>query len=86
MGIGIGWSTAGAAFIGCCLGALGVMAHEVYDGVSGRCPTGEPFTHIMAELAMFVPGGALSCAGLAHIRNRFLRTESAPVAGDPRSS
>jgi hypothetical protein len=53
------WSIHGAAFCGSILGAMAVVAHEVYTGLIGNCPSTDPFIHTLTEAAMFVPGGAM---------------------------
>ncbi len=37
----------------------------------GECPVIDPFIHVMTEMAIVVPGGAMLFAGAAMIRNRF---------------
>jgi|ERR671913_2301872 hypothetical protein len=67
------WTATGAAYGGAVLGAVAVIGHELYTGISGRCPEVEPFTHIMAELAVFAPGGAVTLSIAANIRNWLVR-------------
>ena len=67
------WSTVGAAFCGGALATLAVIGHEVYTVLVGRCPDVDPFTHVMAELAAFAPGGAIAFALAAEARNWLVR-------------
>ncbi len=63
----------GAAYCGAVLGAVAVMVHEVHTGISGRCPEGDPFIRVMAELAVFAPVGAAVLGMAANVHNRLWR-------------
>jgi hypothetical protein len=65
---GSGWNAGGAAFCGGVLGAVAVMGHEVYTVFIGRCPSVDPFTYVMAELAVFAPAGAVLLGIAANMR------------------
>ncbi len=67
------WTGTGAAYCGAILGAASVIVHELYTGISGRCPEVDPFTHVMAEMALFAPGGAVTLGCAANIRNWLMR-------------
>ncbi len=62
----------GAAFCGAVLGAVAVIAHEVYDVLFSDYPIADPFLHVMTEMAVLVPGGAMVFVAIAGIRNWFL--------------
>ena len=79
---GAEWSPESAAFCGGFLGAVGVMLHEGYTVVFGHCLPIDPFTHVLAELAMFAPGGAILFAAAANTRNKLLGTRSKPLAAE----
>jgi hypothetical protein len=66
----------GAAFCGAVLGAVAVIAHEVYDVLFSDYPIADPFLHVMTEMAVLVPGGAMVFMAVANIRNRFLPIRS----------
>ena len=70
---GTGWNPASAAFCGGSLGAVGVMLHEGYTVFSGLCLPIDPFTHVMAELAVFAPGSAAVLGIAANVRNWLVR-------------
>jgi hypothetical protein len=73
------WNPESAAFCGGCLGAAGVMLHEVYTVAFGLCLPIDPFTHVLAELAVFAPGGAILFAVTSNARNWLVReNHSAP--------
>jgi hypothetical protein len=78
------WSTVGAAFCGAIFGAMAVIAHEVHTVFVGRCPSIDPFVHIVTELAMFAPGGAILFADLADIRNRLVELNLRQTATEDR--
>jgi hypothetical protein len=63
------WTMAGAAFCGAVLGAVAVLTHELYVVLFGDYPIVDPFLHVMTEMAVLVPGGAVLFAGVAVIRN-----------------
>ncbi len=68
---GTEWDETGPAFCGAILGAIAVVGHELYDVLFGVCPVADPFIHVMTEMAIVVPSGAMVFAGAATIRNRF---------------
>ncbi len=68
---GTEWDETGAAFGGATLGAVAVVGHELYDVLFGVCPVVDPFVHVMTEMVIVVPGGAMLFAGAATARNRF---------------
>jgi hypothetical protein len=68
-------STVGTAFCGAALASAAVMVHEVYIVFFGQCLNSDPFTHVLAEMAIFGPGGAMAFAAAAHIRNRLVLRE-----------
>jgi hypothetical protein len=51
---------------------MAVVAHEVYTGIVGRCPSVDPFIHTVTEFAVFAPSAAILFAGIAEARNRLL--------------
>jgi hypothetical protein len=67
------WTATGAAYGGAVLGAVAVMVHELYTGISGCCPEVDPFTHVLAELAIFAPGGAVMLGIAANVHNGLVR-------------
>jgi hypothetical protein len=75
------WSTLGAAFCGAVLASLAVMVHEVYTVIFGYCLSSDPFTHVLLEMAIFGPGGAILFGAIASVRNRFLADESSQADG-----
>ena len=68
---GTEWNARAAALCGAVLGAAAVMAHELRDVLLRDCPAVDPFIHVMTEMAVAVPSGAMLFAGVAKIRNRF---------------
>jgi hypothetical protein len=72
------WPVTGAAYWGGVLGAMAVMVHEVYTGISGHCPEVDPFTHVMAELAVFAPAGAVMLGVAANVRTWLVRRKHSP--------
>jgi hypothetical protein len=68
-----GSNAAGAAFCGGVLGAMAVMVFEGYTVFSGHCLPIDPFTHVMAELAVCAPAGAAVLGIAATMRNRLLQ-------------
>lgn len=62
-----------AAFCGGILGAVAVLLHEGYTVLFGLCLPIDPFTHVMAELAVFAPVGAAVLGMAANVRNRLVR-------------
>jgi hypothetical protein len=70
---GADWTPESAAFCGGFLSAVAVMLHEGYTVLFGLCLPIDPFTHVLAELAMFAPGGAILFAAAAHTRNWLVR-------------
>lgn len=79
---GAEWNPESAALCGGFLGAVAMMLHEAYTVLFGLCLPIDPFTHVLAELAMFAPGGAMLFAAAANTRNRHLRTRSESVAAE----
>ena len=51
------WTTTGAAYCGAVLGAVAVIAHELYIVLFSNYPIADPFLHVMIEMAVVVPGG-----------------------------
>ncbi len=49
-----------------------MIAHEVYDALFSDYPIADPFVHLMTEMAVLVPGGAMVFVAIAGIRNWFL--------------
>ncbi len=70
---GADWGLESAAICGGALGAAAVMLHDCYNVVFGLCLPIDPFTHVLAELAMFAPGGAILFAAAANTRNWLVR-------------
>jgi hypothetical protein len=70
---GADWSLESTAFCGGILGAIAVLLHEGYTVLVGHCLPIDPFTHVMAELAVFAPVGAAVLGMAATIRNRLAR-------------
>jgi hypothetical protein len=68
------WTTTGAAYCGAVLGAVAVIAHELYIVLFSNYPIADPFLHVMIEMAVVVPGGAMAFAAIATIRSWYLRT------------
>jgi hypothetical protein len=68
-----GSNASGGAFCGGVLGAMAVMVHEGYTVFSGHCLPIDPFTHVMAELAVFAPGSAAVLGIAANVRNWLVR-------------
>jgi hypothetical protein len=71
--IGADWNPESAAFCGGFLGAVAVLLHEGYTVLFGLCLPIDPFTHVMAELAVFAPVGAAVLGMAANVRNRLVR-------------
>ena len=67
---GTEWNARAAALCGAVLGAAAVMAHELRDVLLRDCPAVDPFIHVMTEMAVAVPSGAMLFAGVATMRNR----------------
>ena len=67
------WTATGAACWGGVLGAASVIAHELYIVLFSASSIDDPFLHVMTEMAVVVPGGAMVFVTIAGIRNRLLR-------------
>jgi len=65
-------STVGPALCGAVLASLAVMVHEICTVFFGRCLSSDPFTHVLMEMAMFGPAGAITFAVTGHIWSRFV--------------
>jgi hypothetical protein len=65
-------SAAGLAFCGAVLASMGVMVHEVYTVIFGRCLSSDPFTHVLIEMATFGSAGALAFAATGYIWGRLV--------------
>ncbi len=65
------WSATAAAFCGAVLGAVAVLAHQLYVALFVDYLIVDPFVYVMTEMAVLLPGGALLFAAIAIIRNRF---------------
>jgi hypothetical protein len=68
------WPMISAACWGSDLGAVAVIVHEVRSVLFGDYPIGDPFVHVMTEMVVAVPCGALLFAATAGLRNWLLRT------------
>ena len=68
-------NTVGTALCGATLASMAVMMHEVYIVFFGHCLSSDPFTHILAEMAMFGSRGAVAFAAAAHVWDRFVPRE-----------
>jgi uncharacterized membrane protein len=67
------WTATGAACWGGILGAVAVMVHEVYDVLFSDYPIADPFLHVMTEMVVLVPSGAMGFTVIAGVRNWLLR-------------
>jgi hypothetical protein len=67
------WAVTGVACWGGILSAVAVMAHEVYDVLFSASSIADPFLHVMTEMAVLVPSGAMGFAVIAGVRNWLLR-------------
>ena len=76
------WNLRRAAYCGGFLGAVAVMLHEGYTVAFDICLPISPFTHVLAELAMFAPGGAILLAAAATTCNWLPRTRSEAFAAE----
>ncbi len=63
------WDRSVAAFCGAAVGAVAVLVHQVYVVLFSDVLIVDPFVYVMTEMALFIPGGALLCAGIATMRN-----------------
>ena len=79
---GAGWSPDSAALCGGLFGAIAVMLHEGYTVVFNLCLPIDPFTHVLTELAMVAPSGAMLFAAAANTRNWLLQTSSKSFAAE----
>jgi hypothetical protein len=75
---GTQWDGTGAAFCGAILGAVAVVGHELYDVLFGVCPVADPFIHVMTEMAIVVPSGAMLFAGPVVLSNWLLQIRLGP--------
>lgn len=50
-----------------------VVVHEAYVIASGDLHDVDPFVHVLAEMAIFIPAGAMLLAAVAKVRNRLVR-------------
>ena len=67
------WTATDAACWGGVLGTASVIAHELYIVLFSASSIDDPFLHVMTEMAVVVPGGAMVFVTIAGIRNRLLR-------------
>jgi hypothetical protein len=58
------------------------MLHEGYTVAFDICLPISPFTHVLAELAMFAPSGAILLAAAAITRNSLSWTRSEAFAAE----
>jgi hypothetical protein len=65
------WNATTAAFCGAVLGAVAVMAHQLYVALFVDHLIVDPFVYVMSEMAVLLPGGAMLFAAVAMIRNRL---------------
>jgi predicted component of type VI protein secretion system len=70
------WDAGGAALCGAVLGAMAVIGNEVYTVSLDLSLRIDPFTYVLAELAVFAVGGAVLFALGANTRNRLRRRRS----------
>lgn len=63
------WDWMAAAFCGAAFGGVAVVAHQVYVVLFSDVLVVDPFIYVMAEMALFIPAGAVVFAGAALLRN-----------------
>ncbi len=65
------WSAFGAAIGGASCGAMAAMLHQIQHVLSGAAQEGNPFPHIMVEVAVMSLAGALLFVAGAALRRRL---------------
>jgi hypothetical protein len=63
------WDPVGFAIVGAGVGLMLVVVHEAYAIFSGNIGDIDPFTHIMAEIAILSTCGAILFAAFAEFMN-----------------